>query len=449
VVFRRGSDHGAWPACRRGTEALAAQNAGQPGGRGDVRPQRPEPRRQLPVVGDHEGAGRAGRHEIAEDGVGAAATPVADLDTGTQVAFAGPRGRGAVEHDDEADGGRDQCAKAADDRRRWKWDRVTQRVQQVRAIDQHAGGGLERVGAAPRHALIMTGSRQAATIRGMLLLVDLDGVVYRGATPVPGVASVLAARAAAGDTIVYVTNNSMHYRADYVDRLSAMGAPVAADRVISSGRAAALWLAGQVPPPGRVLVVGGGGLERECRDVGLEVVTTASAAARAAADGIDGWTAAGRPDVVLVGLDPQLTYARLAVGLDCIRAGARFVATNRDPIFPSEQGVRPGAGAIVAALEASSGVEPVSIGKPGPLLFSLAIQAVTGRLADAVMIGDGVATDLAAARALGIPCILMLTGVTSRGQAERLLPAERPAALAADAAELAAAIDRLAAGAVA
>jgi 4-nitrophenyl phosphatase len=279
----------------------------------------------------------------------------------------------------------------------------------------------------------------------MLLLVDLDGVVYRGSTPVPGVASVLAARAAAGDAVVYVTNNSMHHRSDYVERLAAMGAPVSADTVINSGRATALWLSEQAPPVRRVLVIGGRGLERECRDVGLEVVTVAGAAARAAADGLDGWTAAGRPDVVVVGLDPELTYAHLAVGLDCIRSGARFVATNRDPVFPTEHGVRPGAGAIVAALEASSGVRPVSIGKPEPLLLSLAVRAAGARKADAVMIGDGTTTDLAAAGAFGIPCVLMLTGVTSREQVEALPPADRPAALAADAAELAAILERMAA----
>ena len=280
----------------------------------------------------------------------------------------------------------------------------------------------------------------------MLLLVDLDGVVYRGKAPVPGVAGVLAARVAAGDTVVYVTNNSAHHRTDYADRLAAMGAPVTADRVIGSGRATALWLADQVPPIRRVLVVGAGGLEQECRDVGLEVVGAGLAANRVAAEGIDAWTAAGKPDAVVVGLDPQLTYDRLAIGLDCIRAGARFVATNRDPVYPSEQGLRPGAGAIVAALEASSGVSPVSIGKPGPLLLALAVRSAGMRPAEAVMIGDGAATDLAAARAFGIPCILMLTGVTSREQAEALDPAERPAAIAADAAELAAAIVRVGAG---
>jgi 4-nitrophenyl phosphatase len=282
----------------------------------------------------------------------------------------------------------------------------------------------------------------------MLLLVDLDGVVYRGASPIPGVAAVLADRAARGDTVVYVTNNSMHYRADYVARLSGMGAPVSPDRVVSSARATALYLAGPEirPPVRRVLAVGAGGLERECRDAGLDVVTAAHAATRQAQEGIDGWDAAGHPDAVVVGLDPQFTYQRLAVAVDCVTRGARFVATNLDPVFPTERGTRPGAGSIVAAVQAGARTTPVSIGKPAPLLLEMAIRAAGSGLSreDAVMIGDGLATDLAAANGLGIPCVLMLTGVTTREQAEALPDAGKPAALAADAAELAAALALLA-----
>ena len=281
----------------------------------------------------------------------------------------------------------------------------------------------------------------------MLLLVDLDGVVYRGAAPIPGVAAVLADRAARGDTVVYVTNNSMHYRADYVTRLAALGAPVTADRVVSSARATALYLAGPDldPPVRRVLAVGAGGLERECRDAGLDVVTAAHAATRLAREGIDGWEAARHPDAVVVGLDPQFTYQKLAVAVDCVHHGARFVATNRDPVYPTERGTSPGAGAIVAAVEAGSQVTPVSIGKPAPHLLELAIRSAGLDRADAVMVGDGLATDLAAANGLGIPCVLMLTGVTTRAQAEALPAQQRPVALADDAGQLAAALDDLAA----
>ncbi len=273
----------------------------------------------------------------------------------------------------------------------------------------------------------------------MLLLVDLDGVLYRGAAPIPGIADVLASRAAAGDSVVYVTNNSMHYRADYVTRLEGMGAPVTPDRVVSSARATALYLAG-LDGVRRVLVVGAGGLERECRDAGLDVVTAAHAAGLHAREGLDGWDAAGAPDAVVVGLDPQFTYQKLTVAVDCIRRGARFVATNRDPVYPSERGTRPGAGSIVAAVEAGAEVVPVSIGKPAPLLLEMAARAAGIPVGDAVMIGDGIATDLAAATAIGIPCILMLTGVSSRADVDALPAERRPASVAADAAGLAAAL---------
>jgi HAD superfamily hydrolase (TIGR01450 family) len=273
----------------------------------------------------------------------------------------------------------------------------------------------------------------------MLLLVDLDGVVYRGAAPVPGVADVLAARAAAGDSVVYVTNNSMHYRADYVARLGGMGAPVTSDRVVSSARATALYLAG-LDGVRRVLVVGAGGLERECRDVGLDVVTAAHAASLHAREGLNGWDAAGAPDAVVVGLDPQFTYQKLTVAVDCVRHGARFIATNRDPVYPTERGTRPGAGSIVAAVEAGAEIVPVSIGKPAPLLLEMAARAAGIPVGDAVMIGDGIATDLAAAVAIGIPCILMLTGVSSRADVDALPAEQRPVAVAVDAAALAAAL---------
>jgi 4-nitrophenyl phosphatase len=278
----------------------------------------------------------------------------------------------------------------------------------------------------------------------LLLLVDLDGVVYRGADPVPGVAAVLAARVAAGDDVVYVTNNSMHYRADYVTRLAAMGAPVSPDRVVSSSRATALHLRDHEPSIRRVLALGAGGLERELRDVDLDVVTTAAAATRMTQEPIDGFAAAGQPDAVVVGLDPNLTYLRLTVAADCIRAGARFIATNRDPIYPTERGLRPGAGSVVAALEATTGIVPLSIGKPAPLLLEIATEAVGRDAADAVMIGDGIGTDLAAAIAFGARSILMLTGVTTQAQLDALPTEGRPTAVAADAAELEAALSRLA-----
>jgi len=278
----------------------------------------------------------------------------------------------------------------------------------------------------------------------MLLLVDLDGVVYRGSDPVPGVAALLAERAAAGDDVVYVTNNSMHYRADYVTRLAAMGAPVTADRIVSAPRATALYIVEREPGIRRVLTVGAAGLDRELRDVGLELVTAAHVAERMAKEGLDGWAAAGHPDAVVAGLDPQLTYLRLAAAADCIRAGARFIATNRDPLYPTERGLRPGAGSVIAAIEVAAGISPLVIGKPQPLLMAEAARAAGAEPSTAVVIGDGLLTDIAAAHAIGARSVLMLTGVSSQAQVDALPKAQRPTAVAADAGELAIALRALA-----
>ena len=275
----------------------------------------------------------------------------------------------------------------------------------------------------------------------LFLLVDLDGVVYRGKDPVPGVAALLAARASRGDEVVYVTNNSMHYRADYVTRLTAMGCPVSADRVVSSSRATALHVQRHEPGIRRVLTLGASGLERELRDVGIDVVTAGHAATRMHQEGISGWAAAGAPDAVVTGLDPALTYLRIAAAADCIRAGARFIATNRDPVYPTERGLRPGAGSIAAALEATTSVTPLTIGKPEPHLFEMAAEAVGRSPADAIVVGDGIMTDLAGAKAIGARSVLMLTGIATQADVDALPPEQRPDAVAADAEGLAAALE--------
>ena len=289
----------------------------------------------------------------------------------------------------------------------------------------------------------------------MLLLVDLDGVLYRGRDPVPGVAAVLADRAARGDVVVYVTNNSMHYRVDYVARLEALGAPVAADRIVSSARATALHLVNHEPTLRRVLVIGESGLRRELADGGIDVIDAgeradllerATAEAPEGSPGLDEFEIAGRPDAVVVGLDRDLTYGKLAIATVAIRAGARFIATNRDPVLPTEHSFRPGAGSIVAAVEAATRVTPISIGKPAPAILEEAARLVGERAGDGIVIGDGLDTDVAAARAVGARSVLMLTGVTSRARLDTLPASERPDAVAADAADLAAALDRLVEG---
>jgi 4-nitrophenyl phosphatase len=162
-------------------------------------------------------------------------------------------------------------------------------------------------------------------------------------------------------------------------------------------------------------------------------------------EGIDGWAAAGAPDAVVVGLDPQLTYLRIAAAADCVRAGSTLVATNKDPMYPTERGFRPGAGSVVAAIEtASRTTAAVTIGKPGPHLLEAGASLVGTDLSRAVMIGDAL-TDVQAGKAVGARTVLMLTGVTTAAMADALPAPERPTRVAPDGPSLAAILDDLAA----
>jgi len=266
----------------------------------------------------------------------------------------------------------------------------------------------------------------------VLLIVDLDGVVYRGPVPVPGMPELLAARVAGGDAVVYATNNSRWHRTDYLARLRGMGAPVTPEAVVTAARATALLLAGE----GRTrcaMVFGGPGLARELRDVGISTVAPTP-------HGL-----AARPDVVVVGVDFALRYERLSIAAEAVRRGARFVATNRDPVYPGADGLKAGAGAIVAALAVAAEREPeVVVGKPGPRLFEAAAAAVGIPAGAAVVIGDGQKTDIRAAHAVGARSVLMMTGVTTTAHLADVPPEERPTAVAHDAGELAAILDRFA-----
>jgi HAD superfamily hydrolase (TIGR01509 family) len=180
------------------------------------------------------------------------------------------------------------------------------------------------------------------------------------------------------------------------------------------------------------MVLGGAGLARELRDVGLRVVAPTPRGLGAA------------PDVLVVGVDFNLSYSRLSIAAEAVRRGARFVATNRDSIYPAADGLAAGAGAMVAAVATAARHEPdLVVGKPEPRLFETAAGLCGVPPSEAVVIGDGLATDIRAAHAVGARSILMLTGVTTTDDLAGADRALHPTAVAHDAAELEQALERL------
>ena len=152
------------------------------------------------------------------------------------------------------------------------------------------------------------------------------------------------------------------------------------------------------------------------------------------------------PDAVVTGLDPNLTYLRLAAAADCVRAGARFIATNRDPVYPTERGLRPGAGSIAAALEAHDRRDAATrSASPAPHLLELAAEAVGRDAKDAIMIGDGIAHRPRRGPGRRGAVRADADRGDHRGRGRGAPDEERPTAIAEDAAGLAAALEAMSA----
>jgi len=267
-----------------------------------------------------------------------------------------------------------------------------------------------------------------------LVILDLDGVVYRGSTAIPGAASLVDALHREGYPVRFATNNSLFTRAEYVTRLAGMGITTAVDEVVTSTSATVAHLIAHLPEVRRVLAVGAAGMLAELRAAGFD----AFPAPEAAPPTWHGEQLAAGYDAVVAGLDPAFDYRRLGIAAAAIRAGARFIATNADVRYPTPTGLVPGAGAIIAALEATSGVVPLVIGKPQPAMFAAILEAAAVGAGNAVVIGDNPDADIVAARRAGIRSILVLTGVTDRAAASRLAGDQRPDEIAEGPAEVAA-----------
>lgn len=241
-----------------------------------------------------------------------------------------------------------------------------------------------------------------------LLLVDLDGVTYLGDRPIEGAAAALTAAGAAGLKVVFVTNNASRPPAAVAEQLVAMGVPAQPSEVMTSAIAAAGELARRFPAGTPILVVGGVGVREALVGAGLRPVTSA----------------AENPAAVLQGFAPEVGWTSLAEASVALRAGATWIATNADLTLPSPRGPLPGNGSLVAALTAATGLHPEVTGKPERALFDAALALGGG--SRPLVVGDRLDTDIAGARAAGLPALLALSGVSSAADLIAAGPASRP-----------------------
>jgi glycerol 3-phosphatase-2 len=246
-----------------------------------------------------------------------------------------------------------------------------------------------------------------------VLLLDLDGVVYLGAAPIPGAPEALKRAKEAGAHLAYVTNNASRTPAAVAALLSGMGAPATPEDVVTSAQAAARLLADKLPPKSKVLVIGSTGLRLAVRERGLVPVSTA----------------ADKPLAVVQGYGPGLDYGAFAEGGIAVRAGAIFVATNADSTLPGPRGPQPGNGSLLQIITHATGVEPLVAGKPEPPLHRESVIRTGAR--HPLVIGDRLDTDIEAAYNTGTDSLFVLTGVDNPRSAVLAPPRHRPTYIAA------------------
>lgn len=254
------------------------------------------------------------------------------------------------------------------------------------------------------------------------LLLDLDGTVFRGKEATVGAVDTLASLDA---RTLYVTNNASRGPAEVAQHLVELGFSADADDVVTSAQSAARLLAAQLPAGASVLVVGTESLAAEVKLVGLRPVREASE----------------NPAAVVQGHSPETAWANLAEAALAIRAGALWVAANVDRTLPSERGLLPGNGSMVAALRTATDCEPQVAGKPATALLKDALAR--GEFSAPVVIGDRLDTDIAGANAAGLPSLLVLTGVSTVADMVFAIPEERPDYVAPDLRSLLTAADSL------
>lgn len=229
---------------------------------------------------------------------------------------------------------------------------------------------------------------------------DMDGVLYRGKTPLPGVQTLFDALRLRGIRFLLATNNSMATPAAYVVRMAEMGVSVEEGDIQTSATATRDHLLELLAPDATILTVGMPALGEQ-----IFAGTTFKPAIEHPELPVD---------AVVVGLDLEFTYEKLYRATRAIHKGARFIATNADATLPTEDGFQPGAGSIVAAVATASGVIPTVVGKPETLMMRKGVERLGVQPSEAVMVGDRLDTDILSGHRAGLRTVLVLTGVSQR-----------------------------------
>lgn len=230
-------------------------------------------------------------------------------------------------------------------------------------------------------------------------LIDMDGVIYRGSELIAGADTFIRSLRAEDVPFLFLTNNSQRARRDVATKVRRLGIDVEEKHVFTCAMATAQFLA-KKKPFGTAYVIGEGGLLTALHTNGYSIVDK-------------------DPDYVVVGEGRTLNFENLEAAVSMVMKGAKLVATNLDPNCPTQNGTRPGCGAIVAMLEAATGVKAFSVGKPSPVMLRTARKTLGLATDQTIVIGDTMETDILGGVQLGFKTVLVLSGGTRREDLSR------------------------------
>ncbi len=242
-------------------------------------------------------------------------------------------------------------------------------------------------------------------IKGLIL--DMDGVIWRETTPIGDLPAIFQRISALGLKVVLATNNSTRTVEQYLQRLAELGVMLEPWQVVTSSLAVADLTSKRLPAGSRIFAIGESGVLDALQEKGFELATLENAETA---------------DAVVMGIDRQINFEKMREATLLVRRGKPFFATNPDKTFPTPRGEIPGAGAWISIIITATDVQPVIAGKPYPYLLELALERLGTTHQATLVVGDRLETDIAGGQGIGCPTALVLTGVSTREQAERWAP---------------------------
>ena len=239
------------------------------------------------------------------------------------------------------------------------------------------------------------------------LILDMDGVIWKSDAPIGNLPEIFKRIEARGLKYVFATNNGTKTPEQYVATLDKLGVRVSAQQIVTSALGTAYMLGQRFPRGTKVFMVGEDGVQKSLGEKGFEILSVENAQ---------------EADVFVMGIDREINFNKMREATLLVRRGVPFYATNPDKTFPTPRGEIPGAGAWLSVITTATGIEPIYAGKPFPFMMELSLERLGTKKEETLVVGDRLETDIAAGQAVGCPCTLVLSGVSTKEQAEAWKP---------------------------